>query len=94
MAEARPGGEQLAPPSGPAGLEQARGGLLREPSPLGSPKRDPPGPRPFSPRGAQLRRANGGRGSLLCNRFNSLSKLVTNSDCLGQIGSAALLLAA
>lgn len=33
-------------------------------------------------------------GRLLCNPFNSLSKLVTNSDRLGQIGSAALLLAA
>lgn len=33
-------------------------------------------------------------GRLLCNPFNSLSKLVTNSDRLGQIGSAALLLLA
>lgn len=82
MAQTQAGGERLAPPSGPVGLEQAWGGLVQAPWPLDS--------QTLHPR-AQLRRANRDPGKLLYNSFNSLSKLVTNSDRLGQIGLAALL---
>lgn len=74
-AQTQTGGEQLAPPSGPAGLKQAQGGFVRNLSPL-APERDPPAPDP-SPETAQLRRASGERGKLLGNCFNSLSKVKT-----------------
>lgn len=68
MAKTQIGGEQLAPPSGPAGLERAWGGLVREPQPLGSQNvTSLPPPQPLHPERAQLRRASGEQGRLLCN---------------------------
>lgn len=56
-------------------------------------------PSPFMARGREESPSSGEllkreKKRLLCNQFTSSSKLVTNSDLLCQIGSAALLLAA
>ena len=67
MAKIQAGGEQLAPPSGAGGLKQAGGGLggtSAPPLPEGHPL---PAPAPPPRERAQLWRASGEQGRLLCN---------------------------
>ena len=67
MAKIQAGGEQLAPPSGAGGLKQAGGGLGGTSAPR-LPEHHPlPAPAPPPRERAQLWRASGEQGRLLCN---------------------------